>query len=105
MESPPYLAGHLRTRLPTSALLRVKFHAILAHEDVDKIHDFPRFAGTSIAVDREGSSTRKGDRKIFHDVPVVGTAGIVCDIVRDNAIEGVLLAGQAGNRQTQQGGN
>ena len=56
-----HLACHLRTRLPVDsaprvllhALLHVEFHAILAHEDVDKIHDFPRIAGTSIAVNPE----------------------------------------------------
>ena len=86
------------------ALLHVECHAILAHEDVDKIHDFPRIAGTSIAVNPE----REFYWRMRPQDPsrrVVDTADGVCGSVRGSAIEGVLLAGQAGNLQTQQSSN
>ena len=51
------------------------------------------------------SSTREGDRKILLGELGVDTADGVCGIVRGSTIDGVLLAGQAGNRQTQQSSN
>ena len=53
----------------------------------------------------KASSTRIGDHKILLGKLVVGTADSVHDIVRDTAIDGVLLAGQDGGRQTQRSSN
>ena len=70
------------------------------------MRDVPRIAGTSIAVIlNEASSTRIGGRKILLGELVVDNTDGVCGIVCGSAIDGVLLAGQPGNRQTQRTSN
>ena len=93
-------------RIVLHALLHVDFHAILAHEDVDQD---PRRSTNCWNVDRrqseEGAPLEKGDLRFLLDELVVDTADDVCGIVRGSAIDGVLLAGQAGNRQAQRTSN
>ena len=63
------------------ALLHVNFHAILAHEDVDKIHDFPRIvdrrqSGEGAPLEREVAPDKLGIDKL--NGRAIDSESVVC---------------------------
>ena len=66
--------------------------------------DFGNKCTRQLLVEKE-NSFRNGEHKILLGELVGGLADCVLVIVRDIAIDGVLMAGQDGGRHTQQSSN